>query len=286
MAETEAAAEGGKNFLMQKVGPLPMFVWLGFGLVVWYYIQNKNKASSTATTTSAIDPSTGVPYSQEIGAYGQQVSDLQSQVDGTPGSQSTTAGQYQDNSSWSVAAINYLVAQGVDPTQANQAVEQFLSGQTLTTQQQADVNLAIQGIGAPPSPPGPSSTNPGQVITPPSTTTPSTPKPTTTPAVTQYPPPSGLKVTGTSANSVSLAWNDTPATVGGQRVYPPSYTVRIWQLNGKVASETTVDAPNDKGGLVQTTVTGLHTKWQYKAQVWPNGGQKAPSGANTTFTCK
>jgi hypothetical protein len=295
MAEAEATnhvAKGGMDFLTKKVGPMPLGVWLLAGLAIWYYISKKNAAASTGTSavptvTEAVDPNTGVPYSQEIGAYGQQVSDLQAQST-TAGSGSTTAGQFTDNNSWSVAAINFLVAQGVDPSQANQAITLYLSGQTLTTQQQADVNLAIQAIGAPPSPPGPSQTNPGQVVTPPGTTPPPPPPPTgggTPVSVTQFPPPSGLKATTTSSQA-TISWNTVPAVVAGKNVYPPSYTVRVQQLNGVVASYTTVSTPDATGGVGTTTVNGLHTKWQYKVSVWPNTGQKAPQNATITITMK
>lgn len=296
MAEAEAAAQGAGNvakgagnFLTRKVGPLPLGVWLVAGLIIYLYVQKKNSASAAPggglpTVTEAVDPSTGVPYSQEIGAYTQQVSDLQAGQPSTAGSGSTVAGNYTDNTSWSVAAINFLVAQGVDPTQANQAITLYIGGQTLTTQQQADVNLAIQAIGAPPSPPGPSSTNPGQVVVPPSTT----PPPSTggTPvSVTKFPPPSGLHATTTS-NTATISWKTVPAVVAGKNVYPPSYTVRVQQLNGKVASTTTVSTPDSTGGVGTTTINGLHSKWQYKVSVWPNTGQQAPSNATITITLK
>jgi hypothetical protein len=69
-------------------------------------------------------------------------------------------------------------------------------------------------------------------------------------------------------------------------VYPPSYTVRVEQENGVIASTTTVSTPDATGGKGTTTVNGLHTKWQYKVSVWPNTGQQAPSNATITITMK
>lgn len=283
--ETSAPKTGGASktfgFLGTKVGPLPLGIWLIAGVAIWFYFQRANR--STTGTNTGIDPVTGQPYSTELGAAEQQVTDLQLSQQGN---QSTTGGQYQDNTAWSQAAINYLVARGVDPTQANQAITLFLSGQTLTTAQQADVNLAIAGIGEPPSPPGPSNTNPGQVIIPPGTTPPHQPPPpgpNTTGTVKQYPPPTGLRATSETGTSVSIEWKDTPASDG---LYPPSYTVRAWPPKGAAATTTTVSAPNDKGGMVRTVVQGLKGHTTYKIQVWPNGGQVAPSSANVVATTK
>lgn len=293
----EQGAQGAKNsfgFLAKKVGPLPLGVWLVAAVVIWYYFAHKNSATSTAGAAGSqtdpagnvgtIDPATGYVYgtSEDSAALGQNSSDDTSTTD-TSGT-GTTAGTYPDNNSWARAAINYLVGIGVDPTQANQAVENYITSQTLTTQEQGDVNLAIQGLGAPPDLPGPASTNPGQVVTPPggtgtSTSTAAPPSPTD---VTRYPAPTGLTVTSKTSTSVGLKWADTPGTVGSTKVYPASYTIALYQLNGKTASMTTLSAPDNKGGQCVTTVTGLHPGWSYKISVWANGGKQAPPGASAT----
>lgn len=299
-AEDEAVtqgAQGAKNtfgFLSKKVGPLPLGVWLVAAVVIWWYFAKKNSASTAgasaggqtdpAGNVGTIDPATGYVYgtSEDQAALGQNSADDTSSINS--GGTGTTAGQYPDNNSWARAAINYLVGIGVDPTQANQAVENYITSQTLTTQEQGDVNLAIQGLGAPPDLPGPASTNPGQVVTPPgggsgTSTTTAPPSPTD---VTRYPAPTGLAVTSKTSTSVGLKWADTPGTVGSTKVYPTSYTIALYQLNGKTASMTTLSAPDNKGGQCVTTVTGLHPGWSYKISVWANGGKQAPPGASAT----
>lgn len=59
---------------------------------------------------------------------------------------------------------------------------------------------------------------------------------------------------------------------------PTSYTVAAWQLNGKLASQQTLTAPDDPGGKGQVTINGLHTGWCYHVKVWANGGRSAPPG--------
>jgi hypothetical protein len=171
MAEAEAAGKAaGKGFgaLGQKVGPLPLYVWIIAAVGIWYYMQKKQLAASAATApaagTAAASPSSGFSYPQDnsgFGGGGGGASGTQ------PSGGSTVANQYPDNASWSRAAINYLVGIGIDPTTANEAIQQYLSSQALTPSEQADVNLAIQALGAPPTAPGPVGISTTPVVTPP-----------------------------------------------------------------------------------------------------------------------
>lgn len=182
MAEGDAAAAGGKgafDFLGTKLGPAPIGLWgLGF-LVIWYYLQSKKKPAAAAGgaapnqqvdpagNVGSIDPSTGYVYGspEDQAAIASNANAGGSSGGGggsgsAAGSGSTTAGQYATNADWSRAALNYLVGLGIDPTVASQALQQYLSSQTLTTNQQGIVNLAIQGLGAPPELPTAAQQNP------------------------------------------------------------------------------------------------------------------------------
>lgn len=57
---------------------------------------------------------------------------------------------------------------------------------------------------------------------------------------------------------------------------PTSYTVEAWQLNGKVAAQQTINAPDTSGGNGAVTLSGLHPAWCYKIRLWANGGKQAP----------
>lgn len=166
--------------LSQKVGPLPLWAWLGAGGVIFWYFQRQQKSSTSASTgknqqtdpagnVGSIDPSTGYVYGtpEDQAALAQQ--NAGSASTGTSsGTNATTGAQtYADNNTWGIAAINYLVGLGIDATTANQAIQQYLSSQSLTTAEQGDVNLAIQRLGPPPSLPGPVTTSPPPVTTPP-----------------------------------------------------------------------------------------------------------------------
>jgi hypothetical protein len=134
------------------------------------------------------------------------------------------------------------VGLGVDPVAANSAIEQFLASQALTTQQQADVNQAIQRLGAPPNPPQPG-TSPTPIVNPPSPGT-----------VYATNPPTGLTVTNKSRSTLDLRWNSTVNANG--------YTVSWGPTSAANSGSTTVSGTN-----TSTTVTGLDPNKLYYVRV-------------------
>ena len=104
------------------------------------------------------------------------------------------------------------------------------------------------------------------------------PTPNRPPAVHQYAAPTGLKVAKATATSLKVTWkNLTGATP------PGSYTVAIYSKAGKLLHQSTVSAPDAKGGMNTTTITGLPSGAQgLQVHVWANGGQLAPPHASAT----
>lgn len=255
------APEGGggiKGVFTKKLGPLPVGVWIVCAVVIFYLVNKRNSGggggpqTDPAGNVGTINPNTGYVYgsSQDQAALGSGSTSLGGSTE--PGSTggSTVGGQYADNNAWAVAAINYLVSIGVDATSANAAVTQFLSSQTLTTQQQGEVNLVIQRLGAPPSPPEPGGSVP-PVVTPPNTST------------AAANPPTGFVSTSVTSTAVALKWN---ATTNAK-----SYTI-FWG---------TTPAVKDGRTTVTTaagTATGLKPNTQYFFRVQANP-TKTPTGA-------
>ena len=170
----EAAAKGGLGFLKTKVGPLPLGIWLVAGVGIYLYFQRQQKSGAGQQTDPAgnvgtIDPATGYVAGSPQDQAAMAANGASSDIGGGSAGQSGTPGKptYTDNEAWGRAAINYLVGLGIDATTANQAIEQYLSSQPLTTAQQGDVNLAIQALGPPPTLPGPIAVNPPPVTKPP-----------------------------------------------------------------------------------------------------------------------
>lgn len=264
MAETEAASEAGGSImesLGKKVGPLPIGVWLIIAVGVFWYIKKKQGGSTTtgpqtdpAGNVGTIDPATGYVYgsSQDQSALGQSSAGTGTgSGSGTSGG-STVGGVYSDNTAWAQAAINYLVSIGVDAVSANSAITQYLASQALTTEQQADVNLAIQRIGSPPSPPQPG-TAPPPVVSPPGPG-----------KVYASNPPTGLALSA-AATSIQVKWNRSSNAQG--------YTIK-W--NG---GSTTVS-----GTAGSTTITGLKPNTRYTVQVQATPAKPSDAFASATTT--
>lgn len=251
--ETEGAAKGANNFLTRKVGPLPLGVWLVAGIGIYLYYRKKQTAASAAGGT--VTPSGTVGTSGRIGSSDQSGGGGSDGNTGTSGS--TVSGQYATNDAWARAAINYLVGIGVDPTVANASITQFLGSQALTPEEQADVNLAIQTLGAPPSAPQPGSAPP-PVQTPPGG------------VVYANNPPTGLTVTGTTARTVSLTWN--------KATNAQNYTV-TWFTQGQTRNMTVA------GTDTTAVVSGLQSSSTYNITVQATPARPGdPAAAVTAST--
>lgn len=263
MAEEEAAAgaaKGGANFLTRKIGPLPAGVWIGAFALIYWYLQKRNKHTGAtqvsqtdpAGNVGSINPATGYVYGSP---QDQSASGLNSAIGGTTTGSggATVGGAYPDNTAWARAAINYLVGLGIDPTGANSAIQQFLASQPLDAQQQADVNQAIQQLGAPPSPPQPG-TSPTPIVAPPSPGT-----------IYASNPPSGLTITGKSRSSLDIRWNASVNTTG--------YTVSWGTTSAATDGSTTVT-----GTQTSTTINGLAPATLYYVRV-----QATPAKSGAAF---
>jgi len=259
--------EGRFDFLKHKVGPLPLFVWIIAAAGIYWFLIRKNagRATDPAGNVGQIDPATGFVYGspQDRQALAGS-SGGGGASDGSSGSSgSTTAGAYQDNAAWGRAAINYLVGLGIDPAAANESIQQYLSSQTLTPAQQANVNLAIQAIGAPPTLPGPTGTPVPPVVTPPSGT------------VYATNPPTGLTVAGKTDTTVSLKWNASGNATG----YMVSWGKSSAASDGSMTVESTVTSAT-AGGLSDNTL------YFFRVQAKPAKDGAPFASAQTTTNSK
>lgn len=128
------------NPLTKQIGPLPAGMWLvviGGGLFVGYMV-NKNMAKA----------STEEPSSQQLTETGVGTGGGQLVYDAP---QSGSGDSTPDtNAAWGRRAVNYLVGTGVQATTAENAVNKYLQGHSLSIAEKALVNLASAAIGTPP----------------------------------------------------------------------------------------------------------------------------------------
>lgn len=170
-----------KSALTEKVGPLPVGLWLvgiGGGIIYYYYSANKKAADSTPSTvydtTGQSDVGTG-----EVGY---------ANIPFTPGyvDQSATTTTITTNDEWRAAAQTYLFGQGYDAITVVNALQKYFSGSQLSANESMMISQAMKKLGALPSP----LTNIPDLTPTPSPTPTPTPTPAPTPApVTAAPAP-------------------------------------------------------------------------------------------------
>lgn len=126
----EPAANGSFGFLANKLGPFPVYVWAILVVAGWYWYTHFGPGAAPAAGMAGT-----IVVDQPAGPIG--------------------GSHYKTNSEWEAAALNYLVDKRVPPTEASTALFDYLHSRKLTAQQDKDINLAIEGIGPPPSIPAP-----------------------------------------------------------------------------------------------------------------------------------
>lgn len=148
MAEYKAPAMFSK-----QVGPLPVGAWIlvvgaGVGFAYW-----RKKQTPTTTTTADTQGFTDQTAGNPLAALGL----LQALNSGGTG-QSTVGAT--DNNSWYQSATRVLLARGNQPSLVDSALRKYMQGMSLSTAENAVVELALQLVGPLPSPPPPPTTTP------------------------------------------------------------------------------------------------------------------------------
>lgn len=172
MAET-----GGMNW-SKPIGPLPTGAWAAIvvgmiGLAYWNRKQAAATAAAPAPTDTSATPGVGV------GGWIATPTPLNDP--------STVSNSPTTNGDWAQQAITWLIGQGYDPVISDAAIRNYINGQSLNTQQQAIVSVALKHFGAPPEAMSPPNTNPSPISdpTPPPPVSHSAPPPVSHPS----PPP-------------------------------------------------------------------------------------------------
>lgn len=130
----------------KMVGPLPLGAWVavvGGGLGFALYTRKQTAAAATPTV---VDSTSGMPG---VGTGGSgQWQDLS--VPTTGSTSSNVSSSPQTNEDWGVMAINWLIAQGYNPSIADSAIRKYLGMESMSSQEYAMVTAALAHLGAPP----------------------------------------------------------------------------------------------------------------------------------------
>lgn len=191
--------------MSKPIGPLPTGAWAaivaaGVG-IVWY-----TRTHGSSSSTTPVDPTT---LADSVGAGPTAFT----AVDPSP-QPSSNAASFTDNGTWSVAAITWGIAHGLQPTIVDSAVRDYINGQNLSGQEQAIIDQILKALGPPPE-----TLTPYQ--RPPSSTPPVTPggppSPPPPPPVTKPPPVTSKPPVPTPAGKwfIVAAWPARDSTLYG-----------------------------------------------------------------------
>ena len=253
------------------------------GFTIYRYQKQKSSDAATAAADAAaqapgtgagtadqVDPATGFPYgsaedSAALTAQSGYISPIgglgSSGVSYNYGGQGAYPQGFTNNAQWSQAAEDYLVnTAGADANTVGNALGKYITGQTVTSDQQSIINQAIAFEGYPPVG-GPDGYPPSIRTAAPTSTVP----PPTTGGGTVYAgnPPSGLKLLNNGRTAVRIGWNATPNAT--------SYTVN---LVGHGPSNTNKTWEN---------IGTLKPNTSYTVQVWANPTKSGGPHATLTF---
>lgn len=179
---------GLEGALQQKVLGVPAWALaliMSAGFIAFIVWRNRKKANSAVPAGAAIgtpadtgtfdpnavDPATGLLYSQEMPAdYGLPAGAIGGYLSQDPTNPAYPVGLTEQglpgpvtNLQWARLAADSLIAKGSDPTLVQTALSKFLAGQPLSAAEQSVENLALQMFGSPPEGVTPVSSNPAPV---------------------------------------------------------------------------------------------------------------------------
>ena len=137
--------------LAKEVHGLPIYAWVLIGAVGIYvgyrYFGGKSSGVSSTGSDSSVGGDDSGTYAQ-AGSGGETLAT--NTTTPTVSNTSVTATIYPDNVAWGVAAVAGLVAHGYNAITAEQAIYAYVNGESITSDQQTLINLAVALVGTPP----------------------------------------------------------------------------------------------------------------------------------------
>jgi Fibronectin type III domain len=277
------------------------------------YFKNRNSSSSSSSTDpNAIDPVTGLPYSQDnevdpltgmtylseaqefgsvaaaeaqyasdtsLASTGSGAVDTGSSDTGTT-TGTTTTGTFTTNAQWAAQVESDLVDIGYSSSDVSAAIGRYLAGLSLTSDQAAIVQAGIGLDGPPPVNPPAINTAPSGGTSGGSGTVAGTPTTGTTTAaggpITVT--PVDLHVTHVYSTSAQVAWL-APSIPSGQGPLT-GYTVEAYNSAGQTVNGPFTVSP----GQLYGNIGGLKTKTTYHANVWCDPAKTGGPHATVSFT--
>jgi nucleoid-associated protein YgaU len=130
--------------LGKQVGPLPLGAWIVVvGGSLGYLVYSRSRTPAGPVEVAA-GPDAGVGVGG-VGAVGAYVP-----TDGGMDTPASTVTGPETNQQWGMAAFNWLVGQGTDGATADTAIRQYLSGNSLSLQQNGLISQVLSKFGMTP----------------------------------------------------------------------------------------------------------------------------------------
>jgi hypothetical protein len=197
---------------------------------IWWFHRHEAATTDASGQPVATDTSGLVDSSLASGDVGGSAANGYTAAD-------QAAAAFSTNGAWEAAVVAWLTSQGNSPLTVQQAVEDYLNGNPLTSAEQALVNQAIAHYGIPPEGTAPLGSNAPPVdSTPPAD---STPPPDTTP------PPvfnGGNPPIGGTYTPPPVDTSPPPPTSSPKPKLDTMVSVYASPMSGKVGSQVTVGA--------------------------------------------
>lgn len=139
--------------LGNKIGPIPVYAWIGIGVAgIYGYTKFRSRGTSAASSSDSPVSDTSTASAEQYGsADGSAGNPGSASVVSSGAIPSDTPSTPTTNEEWGRIVTDWLISHGRNPADVSNAITNYLAGKPLTTIQQAIVNIAIQAYGVPPT---------------------------------------------------------------------------------------------------------------------------------------
>lgn len=214
------AASSATGALTKKLGPLPGWAWVAVAAGGYFLYRRIHPALVSAPVQASTNAGTATP---DVTGSSYGIMGSGSVPNALPGASAAAT----TNAQWGSLVSDSLIANGGNPADVSNAINDYLNGRPLNTVEQAVINQAIRGFGEPPegvlkitAAPTPAKPSPAPAHV--------TPKPVSHPAPRPAPKPKApvaTRYTVKSGDSLSAIAQRFYGNMNWQKIYAANRSV-------------------------------------------------------------
>lgn len=136
--------------LAEKIGPLPVYAYVGIGVLgvlIYHRYHSASGASNAVSDTADTSGDSSLAYGGTTSGTGTV------NIPGQYSAPVPDSVSYASNQEWAIGAADYLTGLGNSPQDVNAAINSYVSGQPLITSARNLVSQAIEHLGNAPDGP-------------------------------------------------------------------------------------------------------------------------------------